>query len=87
MTNPYPPGSEAHRKTEINHKLQARYDELMRIGKHGHYETMFHVFHEMAPMLIAQGMREAAEIMACTYDEWNTGRLAILARAQEIDPQ
>jgi hypothetical protein len=49
--NPYPPGSEAYRKTEINFKIQSRYDELMRIGKHGHYETMFKVFHELASEL------------------------------------
>lgn len=26
---------------ERNSRVQARYDELMREGKHGHYETMF----------------------------------------------
>jgi hypothetical protein len=47
VLNPYPPGSEAYKKTEINWEMQARYDELIHIGKHGHYETMFKVFHEM----------------------------------------
>ena len=29
-----------------NARVQARYDELMREGKHGHYETMFRVVRE-----------------------------------------
>lgn len=33
-------------KIEINQRVQARYDELMLEGKHGHYETMFRVVHE-----------------------------------------
>jgi hypothetical protein len=33
-------------KTAINKRVQARYDELMLEGKHGHYETMFRVVHE-----------------------------------------
>ncbi len=34
------------RKTIINKRVQARYDELMREGKHGHYETLFRLVHE-----------------------------------------
>jgi hypothetical protein len=33
-------------KTERNWRVQARYDELMAEGKHGHYETMFRVVRE-----------------------------------------
>jgi hypothetical protein len=33
-------------KTERNARVQARYDELMREGKHGHYETLFRVVRE-----------------------------------------
>lgn len=33
-------------KNERNARVQARYDELMREGKHGHYETLFRVVHE-----------------------------------------
>lgn len=33
-------------KCERNARVQSRYDELMREGKHGHYETMFRVVHE-----------------------------------------
>lgn len=33
-------------KTARNCRMQKRYDELLREGKHGHYETMFRVWHE-----------------------------------------
>jgi hypothetical protein len=33
-------------KTERNLRVQARYDELMREGKRGHYEAMFRVVRE-----------------------------------------
>lgn len=33
-------------KTRRNFRVKARYDELMREGKHGHYETMFRVVRE-----------------------------------------
>lgn len=33
-------------KTARNCRVQGRYDELMREGKHGHYETMFRVVRE-----------------------------------------
>lgn len=33
-------------KNARNSRVQARYDELMREGKHGHYETMFRVVRE-----------------------------------------
>jgi hypothetical protein len=33
-------------KTKRNFRVKARYDELMREGKHGHYETMFRVVRE-----------------------------------------
>ncbi len=33
-------------KTARNIRAQKRYDELMKIGEHGHYETMFRVIHE-----------------------------------------
>ena len=31
---------------ERNRRVQERYDELMRAGRHGHYETMFRVVKE-----------------------------------------
>ncbi len=33
-------------KADRNKRVQSRYDELMREGKHGHYETMFRVVRE-----------------------------------------
>lgn len=33
-------------KDDINSRVQARYDELMREGAHGHYETLFRVVQE-----------------------------------------
>lgn len=37
---------QADEKAARNRRVQARYDELMREGKHGHYETMFRVVRE-----------------------------------------
>lgn len=37
--------AEFQRKTERNARAQASYDEKMREGKHGHYESMFSVVH------------------------------------------
>jgi hypothetical protein len=34
-----------YNKTEMNCFVQNLYDQKMREGKHGHYETMFHVVH------------------------------------------
>jgi hypothetical protein len=34
-----------YNKTEMNCFVQTLYDEKMREGKRGHYETMFHVVH------------------------------------------
>lgn len=31
---------------ERNKRVQARYDELMNIGRHGHYETLFQIVRE-----------------------------------------
>ena len=36
----------AYDKTEINFFVQDLYDKKMQEGKHGHYETMFHVVHQ-----------------------------------------
>jgi hypothetical protein len=36
----------AYDKTEINCFVQDLYDEKMQNGKHGHYETLFHVVHQ-----------------------------------------
>jgi hypothetical protein len=44
---------------ERNARVQARYDELTRLGKHGHYETMFQVVNEES----ARSLTEAAKIV------------------------
>ena len=36
----------AYDKTEINCFAQDLYDQKMREGKRGHYESMFHVIHQ-----------------------------------------
>ena len=36
----------AYDKTEMNGFVQDLYDKKMQEGKHGHYETMFHVVHQ-----------------------------------------
>lgn len=35
-----------------NARVQARYDELMHIGKHGHYETLFQVVAEECELAV-----------------------------------
>jgi hypothetical protein len=49
-SNNYPPQKQAepvaYDKTEMNGFVQDLYDRKMQEGKHGHYETMFHVVHQ-----------------------------------------
>jgi hypothetical protein len=45
-----------YNKTEMNCFVQNLYDEKMREGKHGHYETMFHVVHRAIEA--AHGIKE-----------------------------
>ena len=52
-------------KTERNCRVQARYDELMREGKHGHYETVFRVVREEVE---AEREQQAAQIKALRAD-------------------
>lgn len=33
-------------KEDRNKRVQTRYDELMKIGRHGHYETLFQIVRE-----------------------------------------
>lgn len=39
-------------KCARNRRVQNRYDELMQIGEHGHYETMFQVIHEECELAV-----------------------------------
>ncbi|ANL71893.1 hypothetical protein AMC83_CH01910 [Rhizobium phaseoli] len=50
-------------KTQINKRVQARYDFLMEEGKHGHYETMFKCVHEELALQHAQGFKAGQEAM------------------------
>jgi hypothetical protein len=45
-----------YNKTEMNCFVQNLYDQKMREGKHGHYETMFHVVHRAIEA--AHGIKE-----------------------------
>jgi hypothetical protein len=45
-----------YNKTEMNCFVQNLYDEKMREGKHGHYESMFHVVHRAIEA--AHGIKE-----------------------------
>lgn len=63
-------------KTERNARVQTRYDDLMREGKHGHYETMFLVIHEEVETAqteaYAEGRKDEAEDHAASrlIDAW-----------------
>ena len=48
--------------TARNIRVQDRYDELMRIGRHGHYETMFQVVREEIESLRQQLDAKEAEV-------------------------
>lgn len=52
-----------------NHRVQDRYDQLMRIGKHGHYETMFQVIKEERD----RSLEDAAQAVhdSLTDARWN----------------
>lgn len=70
-------------KTQRNCRVQARYDELMREGKHGHYETMFRVVREEVERKeteVNRAMRQAltsaedpGEPTAGSSREWDDG--------------
>ena len=44
----------AYDKTEMNCFVQDLYDKKMQEGKHGHYETMFHVVHQAIKRVSSQ---------------------------------
>ncbi len=45
-------------KTERNFRVQSRYDQLMREGKHGHYEAMFRVVREEVEAALSAAYRK-----------------------------
>ena len=56
----------AYDKTEMNGFVQDLYDKKMQEGKHGHYETMFHVVHQAIKRATPQPAQEPASV---TYKE------------------
>lgn len=46
-------------KTELNIFAQRLYDKKMQEGKHGHYETMFHVIHRAIEWVAAKPEQQA----------------------------
>ena len=53
-------------KEEMNCFVQDLYDKKMQEGKHGHYETMFHVVHQA----IKKEREACAEICDGFYLSW-----------------
>jgi hypothetical protein len=71
----------AYDKTEINFFVQDLYDKKMQEGKHGHYETMFHVVHQAikraTPPQLEQNFcprcgKRTNDIHTCTPPQENT---------------
>jgi hypothetical protein len=49
-------------KCERNSRVSARWDALMREGKHGHYETLFRVVREECERATEAAARRAVEL-------------------------
>ena len=60
-------------KTARNARVQRRYDELMREGRHGHYETMFRVVREEVEAALAAGVAAERERIAAEFDARDKG--------------
>ena len=52
-----------NKATARNIRVQNRYDELMTIGRHGHYETMFRIVREEVELAEAIRDAEIAELV------------------------
>jgi len=63
----------AYDKTEMNCFVQDLYDKKMQEGKHGHYETMFHVVHQAIKRIPPQrtwvGLTDEDFLEACQIAE------------------
>lgn len=55
-------------KNERNARVQARYDELMHEGKHGHYETMNRVVREEVEAALRQPPAQTSEWIDIVFD-------------------
>jgi len=82
----------AYDKTEMNCFVQDLYDKKMQEGKHGHYETMFHVVHQaikkVPPQRTWVGLTDED---ICTFSMWLDDKsdvtvfTAIEARLKELN--
>jgi len=73
--------------TARNIRVQDRYDELMRIGRHGHYETMFQVVREEIESLRQQLASCDAEIERLKTVPMRYRRMAFNAQLQDENTQ
>ncbi len=69
--------------TARNIRVQDRYDELMRIGRHGHYETMFQVVREEIESLRQQLGAKDVEIARLKTVPMKYRRMAFNAQLQD----
>jgi hypothetical protein len=51
----------ARERTRRNFRVQARYDQLIAEGKHGHYESMFRVVREEVERALASRTPQESE--------------------------
>lgn len=76
MSDPHSPNPDA--SVSANARVAARYDELMREGKHGHYETMFHVCRE-------ERERVFGELVSRSGQDGMTAKTAAEINAERIE--
>ena len=69
--------------TARNIRVQDMYDELMRIGRHGHYETMFQVVREEIESLRQQLGAKDVEIARLKTVPMKYRRMAFNAQLQD----
>ena len=83
----------AYDKTEMNCFVQDLYDKKMKEGKHGHYETMFHVVHQaikrVPPQRTWVGLT-AEQMRECNMDgdfmvDRETAKLNVQAKLKELN--
>ena len=83
----------AYDKTEMNCFVQDLYDKKMQEGKHGHYETMFHVVHQaikrVPPQRTWVGLT-AEQMRECNMDgdfmvDRETAKLNVQTKLKELN--
>ncbi len=71
-------------KNERNARVQARYDALMQVGRHGHYETMFKVVREEVEAE-RERCAKLAELWLTTFGERGPTSAAVSAQTWAND--